>query len=102
MVSFRGLKKVGPSPNLSPLGGSTQNCRRASPLRGALPVRVPNRFFKMRGLPYLNARIRDFTAKLGRRWGLKVVHWARDAGRTMQVLEYNYRVYGTGQKCGSE
>lgn len=56
----------------------------------------------MRGLPYLNARIRDFTAKLGRRSGLRVVQWTRDAGRTTQNLEYNHRVYGTEQKCGSE
>lgn len=56
----------------------------------------------MRGLPYLNARIRDFTAKLGRRSGLRVVQWTRDAGRSTQNLEYNHRVYGTEQKCGSE
>lgn len=35
----------------------------------------------MRGLPYLNVRIRDFTAKLGRRSGLRVVQWTRDARR---------------------
>ena len=69
---------------------------------GALPGRVPNRFFQMRGLPYLNARIHDFTAKLEQGSGLKVVHWTRDAGRTTQNLEYNHRVYGTEQKCGSE
>ena len=67
MVSFRGQKKVGPSPDLSPLGLQL-NIPNEHPRpfhMGALPGRVPNRFLKMRGLPYLNARIRDFTAKLG-------------------------------------
>ena len=105
MVSSRGQKKVGPSPDLSPSLGLQFNIPDEHPRpfhMGALPGRVPNRFFKMRGLPYLNARIRDFTAKLGRCSGLKAVHWTRDAGRTMQNLEYNHRVYGTEQKCGSE
>ena len=83
MVSFRGQKKVGPSPDLSPLGVQLKipNEHPRPFHMGALPGRVPNRFLKMMGLPYLNARIRDFTAKLGPGSGWKVLHWTRDARR---------------------
>ena len=100
MVSFRGQKKVGPSPDLSPLGVQLKIPNEHPPLSyGSPPRKGPQQVSQDDGFALLECQDSGFYSKIGARFGMKST--ALDAGRTTQDLGYNHRVYGTEQKCRS-